>query len=137
MWELMNRGIDATLLCDSAAAFLMSQGSVDGVIVGADRIAANGDVANKIGTHSVAVAATRYGIGFYVAAPSSTFDRATADGAGIEIEQRDPLEVTHFRDRQAAPERAQVYAPAFDITPAELITAIISEKGIFKPGQHD
>ncbi len=136
MWELMNRGIDATLICDSTAAFLMSRGEVDCVIVGADRIAANGDVANKIGTHSVAVAASRYGVGFYVAAPSSTFDSGAPSGSSIEIEQRDPSEITHFRNVRAAPERASVYAPAFDVTPAELITAIISEKGIFEPGRH-
>jgi methylthioribose-1-phosphate isomerase len=137
MWELMQAGIDATLICDSTASFLMSLGKIDCVIVGADRIAANGDVANKIGTHSAALAASHYGVSFYVAAPSSTFDRNTPDGSGIEIERRHPSEVTHFRTTRAAPEGVDVYAPAFDITPAGLITAVISEKGIFEPGLHD
>lgn len=137
IWELMKAGIDASLICDSSAAFLMSQGKVDCVIVGADRIARNGDVANKIGTLSVAVAASRYRVRFYVAAPSSTFDAETPDGSGIKIEERDPFEVTHFRRARSAPNGTSVYAPAFDITPGGLITAVISEKGIFKPGQHD
>lgn len=137
MWELMQEGIEATLICDSAAAFLMSRGKIDCVIVGADRIAANGDVANKIGTLSVAIAASHYGVKFYVAAPSSTFDAGTPDGSGIRIEERDPREITHFKKARAAPKSASVYSPAFDITPASLITAIISERGVFKPGNHD
>ena len=137
MWELMKEGIDATLICDSAAPFLMSQGKIDCVFVGADRIAKNGDVANKIGTLSVAIAASRYGVKCYVVAPSSTFDRETPDGSGIEIEQRDRSEITHFRETHVAPEGASVESPAFDITPAELITAIVSERGVFQPGQHD
>lgn len=137
MWELMKAGIDASLICDSAAAFLMSRGRIDCVFVGADRIVKNGDVANKIGTLSVAVAASRYGVKFYVVAPSSTFDRETPDGSGIEIEQRDPSEITYFRQSHVAPEGAKVESPAFDITPAELITAIISERGVFQPGKHD
>jgi methylthioribose-1-phosphate isomerase len=137
MWELMKEGIDATLICDSAAAFLISQGKVDCAFVGADRIVRNGDVANKIGTLSVAVAASRYGVKFYVVAPSSTFDRETPDGSGIKIEQRDPSEVTHFGENQVAPRGASVESPAFDITPAELITAIVSERGVFRPGKHD
>jgi methylthioribose-1-phosphate isomerase len=137
MWELMKEGIDATLICDSAAAFLMSRGKIDCVFVGADRIVKNGDVANKIGTLSVAAAASRYGVKFYVVAPRSTFDRETPDGSGIEIEQRDSSEITHSRQSPVAPEGANVESPAFDITPAELITAIISERGVYKPGQHD
>ncbi|MFH1892309.1 MAG: S-methyl-5-thioribose-1-phosphate isomerase [Candidatus Zixiibacteriota bacterium] len=136
MWELMRHGIDATLLCDSAAAYLMSQGRIDMVIVGADRIAKNGDVANKIGTLSVAIAASRYGIPFYVATPSSTFDAGTPDGSGIIIEERDSAEITHIGSYVTSPRGIRVYAPAFDITPAELITGIISEKGVFSPGEH-
>jgi methylthioribose-1-phosphate isomerase len=136
MWELMKAGIDATLMCDSAASFLMSKGDIDCVMLGADRIVRNGDVANKIGTLSTAIAANHYGAKFYVVAPSSTFDMKTADGSGMNIEQRDPSEITEFRGTGAAPVNAKVWSPAFDITPAELITAIISEKGIHKPGEH-
>jgi methylthioribose-1-phosphate isomerase len=136
MWELMKAGVDATLLCDSAAAFLMSQGRIDMVIVGADRIALNGDVANKIGTLSVAIAASRYGVPFYVAAPGTTFDLATSNGASIEVEERNASEITRIGSTTIVPAGADVYSPAFDITPAELIRGIICEKGIFRPGEH-
>src|SRR5207302_33943 len=117
-WELQQRGIDATLICDNMAAQVMKEGRVHLVVVGADRIAANGDTANKIGTYGVAVLARAHGIPFYVAAPSSTFDLRLADGSAIPIEQRDPREVTHGFGRQTAPEGIQVYNPAFDVTPA-------------------
>lgn len=136
MWELMKEGVDATLVCDSAAAFLMSRRKIDMVVVGADRIARNGDVANKIGTLSIAIAASKFSVPFYVVAPSSTFDFDTPDGSGIEIEERDPSEITKFRGVTIAPDGVKVFSPAFDITPADLIKGIISEKGVFEPGQH-
>ncbi len=111
----------------------MKEGRVQTVIVGADRIAANGDAANKIGTYGIAVLAKYHGIQFYVAAPSSTFDLSLADGRGIPIEQRDPREVTHGFGRQTAPDGIGVYNPAFDVTPAELIAAIVTERGIIRP----
>lgn len=132
-WELCQRGIDATLLCDSMAAHVMKQGRIQAVIVGADRIAANGDAANKIGTYGVAVLAAAHGIPFYVAAPSSTFDLSLANGEGIPIEERDPREVTHGFGRQTAPEGVKVYNPAFDVTPARLIRAIVCERGVIEP----
>ena len=132
-WELQQAGIDVTVICDSMAAQVMKEGRVQLVIVGADRIAANGDTANKIGTYSVAVLAKAHGVPFYVAAPSSTFDLALPNGEGIPIEQRNPLEVTHGLGRQTAPEGVKVYNPAFDVTPAELITGIITEKGVIQP----
>jgi methylthioribose-1-phosphate isomerase len=132
-WELLQRGIDATLLCDNMAAQVMREGRVQAVVVGADRIAANGDTANKIGTYGVAVLAKAHGIPFYVAAPSSTFDQSIATGAEIPIEQRDPREVTHGFGRQTAPDGIKVYNPAFDVTPAELIAAIICEHGVIQP----
>jgi methylthioribose-1-phosphate isomerase len=132
-WELQQRGIEATLICDSMAAQVMREGRVQAVVTGADRIAANGDVANKIGTYSVATLAKAHGIPFYVAAPSTTFDLSLVSGAGIPIEQRDPREITHPFGRQIAPEGIQVYNPAFDITPAELIAAIVCERGIIRP----
>ncbi len=134
-WELHQAGIDVTLICDSMAAQVMKEGRVQLVLVGADRIAANGDTANKIGTYSVAVLAKAHGIPFYVAAPSSTFDPSLASGDGIPIEQRDPREVTHGMGRQTAPEGVEVYNPAFDVTPASLIAGIITEKGILRPGE--
>jgi methylthioribose-1-phosphate isomerase len=135
-WELMQDGIPVTLITDSMAGTLMRQGEIHVCVVGADRITANGDVANKIGTYSVAVLAHAHGIPFYVAAPSSTVDLATPSGDQIPIEQRDPREVTHVRGRAAiAPEGVNVVNPAFDVTPAKLITGIITEKGIFKPGE--
>jgi methylthioribose-1-phosphate isomerase len=132
-WELMQRGIDATLICDSMAAQVMGQGRVQAVIVGADRIAANGDTANKIGTYGVAVVAAYHHVPFYVAAPSSTFDFAIASGKEIPIEHRDAREVTHGFGRQTAPDGILVYNPAFDVTPAELIAAFITEKGVIRP----
>jgi methylthioribose-1-phosphate isomerase len=115
------------------AAQVMREGRVQAVVVGADRIAANGDAANKIGTYSVALAAAAHNIPFYVAAPSSTFDLELADGSGIPIENRDPTEITHGFGRQTAPDGVKVYNPAFDVTPAELIRAIICERGVIRP----
>src|SRR5437867_10683429 len=132
-WELQQRGIDVTLICDNMAAQVMKEGRVQLVIVGADRIAANGDAANKIGTYGVALLAQAHGIPFFVAAPSSTFDLSLATGEAIPIEQRDPREVTHGFGRQTAPEGIGVYNPAFDVTPARLIAGIITEKGVIQP----
>src|SRR5262249_52462557 len=132
-WELQQRGIATTLICDSMAGQVMKEGKVQMVIVGADRIAANGDTANKIGTYGVAVLARAHGIPFYVAAPSSTFDLSIADGSAIPIEQRDPREITHGLGRQTAPDGIHVYNPAFDVTPAHLIAGIITEKGLIQP----
>ena len=132
-WELERAGIPVTVMADSMAASLMRAGRIDLVIVGADRIAANGDAANKIGTYALAVAAHHHGIPFYVAAPSSTFDTTLADGDGIPIEQRAGDELSRIGDEIAAPDRAAIYNPAFDVTPAELITAIISDRGIHRP----
>jgi len=132
-WELVQEGIPCTLITDSMAGHLMSKGEVDVVIVGADRVAANGDVANKIGTYPLAVLAKRHGIPFYVAAPLSTFDPKIADGSHIPIEERPAAEVTGYRGTRWAPEGVSVRNPAFDVTPAELVTAIISEKGIASP----
>ena len=129
-WECVQEGIPCTLVTDNMAGHLMATGKVDAVIVGADRIAANGDTANKIGTYMVAVLARRHGLPFYVAAPSSTFDLAIADGSAIPIEERAPEEVTGYRGLRWAPEGVKVRNPAFDVTPAELITAIICEKGV-------
>jgi methylthioribose-1-phosphate isomerase len=136
-WELQQRGIDTTLICDNMAAQVMKEGRVQLVVVGADRIAANGDTANKIGTYGVALLAQAHAIPFYVAAPSSTFDLGLADGNAIPIEQRDGREVTHGFGRQTAPEGIKVYNPAFDVTPARLIAGIITEKGIIQPVQED
>ena len=132
-WELTRRGIPVTLICDSMAAQVMRERKVHLVVVGADRIASNGDVANKIGTYGVAVLARAHGIPFYVAAPSSTFDLSIPDGSAIPIEQRDPREITHGFGRQTAPDGVGVYNPAFDVTPAELVAGIITEKGIIRP----
>ncbi len=132
-WELQQRGIDVTLICDSMAAQVMREGRVQAVVTGADRIAANGDTANKIGTYGVAVLAAAHKIPFYIAAPSSTFDLKIQSGAEIPIEERDPREVTHGFGRQTAPEGVAVYNPAFDVTPAELIAAIICERGVIRP----
>ena len=135
VWELMQAGLDVTLICDNTAAQVMKEGRVQMVIVGADRIAANGDTANKIGTYSVAVLAHEHGIPFYVAAPSSTFDLALATGDRIPIEERAAEEVTEGFGRRTAPEGCKVYAPAFDVTPARYITAIITERGVIeRPG---
>ncbi len=132
-WELSQRGVPVTLICDSMAATVMRQRKVQAVIVGADRIAANGDTANKIGTYSVACLAKTHGIPFYVAAPSSTFDLSLSNGEQIPIEERSAAEITHGFGRQTAPEGIDVYNPAFDVTPAELITAIITERGVIRP----
>jgi methylthioribose-1-phosphate isomerase len=132
-WELIKLGIDVTLITDNMAAFLMQQKKIDLVVVGADRIAANGDVANKIGTYGVAVCAKYHQIPFYVAAPSSTIDLKTLSGDMIKIEERDKKEVLEIFGKRIAHEKAQVYSPAFDITPSNLITAIITEKGIHYP----
>jgi methylthioribose-1-phosphate isomerase len=115
------------------AGMLMRQGKVQAVVVGADRIASNGDTANKIGTYSVAVLAKAHDIPFYVAAPSSTFDFSLSNGNLIPIEERDPQEITHGMGKQTAPDGVEVYNPAFDVTPAELITAFITEKGVVRP----
>ena len=132
-WELQQRGIPATLICDNMAAQVMREGRIQRVIVGADRIAANGDAANKIGTYGVAVLARAHNIPFYVAAPSSTFDLSIPDGSHIPIELRDPKDITHGFGRVTAPAGIAVYNPAFDVTPAELITAIITEHGLIQP----
>ena len=131
-WELQQRGIPVTLICDSMAAQVMKEGRIQIVITGADRIAANGDAANKIGTYGVAVLAQYHGIPFCVAAPSSTFDLSLPDGSGIPIEQRASEEVTRGFGTRTAPENIIVYNPAFDVTPAELITAIVTERGIIR-----
>ena len=132
-WELNRRGLDVTLLCDNAAPQILRSGQVQMVVVGADRIAANGDTANKIGTYGVALAAAAHGVPFYVAAPSSTFDLALTDGDAIPIEQRDPREVTHGFGRATAPEGIAVFNPAFDVTPARYIAGIICEYGVISP----
>jgi methylthioribose-1-phosphate isomerase len=135
-WELGRAGIPVTVIADNMAASIMRAGRVDLCIVGADRIAANGDVANKIGTYGVALAAARHGIPFYVAAPSSTLDPATPTGEGIVIEQRDPREVAEGFGPRTAPMGAAVFNPAFDVTPAELVTAIITDRGVVR-GPYD
>src|SRR5271154_534465 len=136
-WELMHDGIPTTVLCDNMAASLMRQGKIQSVIVGADRIAANGDVANKIGTYGVAVLAKEHGIPFYVAAPWSTIDLATATGDDIPIEQRDAREVTHANGKQMTPHGVGIENPAFDVTPARYVTAIITERGVIhSPSKH-
>jgi methylthioribose-1-phosphate isomerase len=129
-WELMRDGIPTTVIADNMAGFLMSRGEVNAVVVGADRIARNGDVANKIGTYSVAVLAKENGIPFYVAAPVSTFDLATPSGATIPIEERPPEEVTHHGGRRLTPRGVGIRNPAFDITPARYVTAIVCERGV-------
>ncbi|HMD20226.1 MAG TPA: S-methyl-5-thioribose-1-phosphate isomerase [Alloacidobacterium sp.] len=131
-WELMHDGIPTTVLCDNMAASLMRQGKIRAVVVGADRIAANGDVANKIGTYSVAILAKEHGIPFYVAAPWSTIDLATATGDGIPIEQRAEIEVTHHAGKQLTPHGVGIENPAFDVTPAKYVTAIITERGVLR-----
>ncbi|MGA2203496.1 MAG: S-methyl-5-thioribose-1-phosphate isomerase [Terriglobales bacterium] len=129
-WELMKDGIPTTVISDNMAGAMMQQRKIGAVVVGADRIAANGDVANKIGTYTVAVLAKEHGIPFYVAAPISTVDLATPDGSKIPIEQRNPREVTHIAGKQLVPDGVQVENPAFDVTPAKYIAAIITERGI-------
>jgi methylthioribose-1-phosphate isomerase len=132
-WELVKDGIDTTVITDNMAGTMMRGGNIDLVVVGADRIAANGDTANKVGTYTVAVLAKEHGIPFYVAAPLSTIDLATADGSGIPIEERPDREVTHVGSSRLTPDGAHIRNPAFDVTPAKYITAIITEKGIARP----
>jgi methylthioribose-1-phosphate isomerase len=129
-WELIKDGIDTTVITDNMSGSMMRLGHVDLVVVGADRIAANGDVANKIGTYSVAVLAKEHGIPFYVAAPLSTIDLQTPDGSGIPIEERNEREVTHVGSARLTPAGAHIRNPAFDVTPAKFVTAIITERGI-------
>ena len=132
-WELVQAGVPVTVVCDSMAAQVLREGKVDAVIVGADRIAANGDVANKIGTYGLAVNAHYHQIPFYVAAPYSTIDMALQDGAEIPIEQRDPEEIRRGFGRQTAPDDCSIYNPAFDVTPASLVSAIITEHAVLRP----
>lgn len=132
MWELIQHKIDATLICDNTAAHLMGQGKISKIFVGADRIAANGDAANKIGTYGLAVLASAHKIPFYVVAPSTTFDLSLKSGKEIPIEQRDPQEVRELFGRQVAPCGIKAYNPAFDVTPNELISGIVTERGIFR-----
>jgi len=132
-WELLQEGVDVTLICDNMAGMVMRQGKIDSVIVGTDRVAKNGDVANKIGTYSVAVLAKEHGIPFYVALPYSTFDNVLETGDDIPIEERASSEITDWGGVQTAPDGVKTYSPAFDITPRELVTAYITDKGI-KPG---
>jgi methylthioribose-1-phosphate isomerase len=129
-WELMRRDIPVTLLCDNAAGWLMGNDKVNGVFVGADRVAANGDAANKIGTYAVAILARAHDIPFYVVAPTSTIDPATPNGEGIPIEERSAEEITEGFGKRTAPEGVKTYSPAFDVTPANLVTALITEKGV-------
>jgi methylthioribose-1-phosphate isomerase len=131
-WELMRDKIPTTVISDNMAGTIMRQGKIDAVIVGADRIAANGDVANKVGTYTVAILAKEHGIPFYVAAPFSTIDLDTADGSQIPIEQRASNEVTHLAGKQIAPSGVKVENPAFDVTPARYVTAIITERGVVR-----
>jgi methylthioribose-1-phosphate isomerase len=132
-WELMQRKVDCTLICDNMAAHVMATRSIQAVVVGADRIAANGDTANKIGTYNLAVLANFHRVPFYVAAPSSTFDLSIASGREIPIEERHPEEITHSFGWQSAPAGVPVYNPAFDVTPADLIAGIITERGLIRP----
>src|SRR5436305_5449619 len=129
-WELMKDGIPTTVISDNMAGAMMKQGKIAAVVVGADRIAANGDVANKIGTYTLAILAKEHGIPFYVAAPLSTVDLETPDGSQIPIEQRNATEVTHFAGKSIAPEGVGVENPAFDVTPAKYVTAIVTERGV-------
>ena len=131
-WELMASNIPTTVICDNTAASLMRQGRIQAVVVGADRIAANGDTANKIGTYNVAILAKEHAIPFYVAAPWSTIDLATATGDSIPIEERSPLEVTHHGGKQLTPNGVGICNPAFDVTPAKYVTAIITERGVLR-----
>jgi methylthioribose-1-phosphate isomerase len=132
-WELEQAGVDHTLIADSAAASLLAAGQVDAILVGADRIAANGDTANKVGTYPLAVLAARHSVPFYVCAPLSTIDTGTPDGSWITIELRSPSEITRFRGEDVAPRGTPAWNPAFDVTPAELITAIPTEDGVLTP----
>ena len=131
-WELVKDNIPTTLICDNMAGYFMGKGRIQAVVVGADRIAANGDTANKIGTYSVAILAREHGIPFYVAAPFNTIDPQTSTGSDIPIEERHAREVTHFRDQQVTPDGVRIANPAFDVTPAKYITAIITERGVLR-----
>jgi methylthioribose-1-phosphate isomerase len=137
LWELMRDGIDATLIAESAAGHLMARGEINAVVVGADRIAANGDVANKIGTYTVAILAKEHGLPFFVAAPVSTLDLHTPTGQDIPIEERPVHEVTHVAGHRIAPEGARVRNPAFDVTPHRYVTAIVCERGVARPPYED
>jgi methylthioribose-1-phosphate isomerase len=132
-WELQRAGLPVTVITDSMAASVLRSGDVQAVIVGADRVAANGDTANKIGTLGLAIIAHAFGVSFYVALPVSTFDPLAATGADIPIEERAPAELTHFNDRRVVPEDAAIFNPAFDVTPARYITAFITEHGLIYP----
>ena len=133
-FELSEAGMSPTVLCDNMSASLLQTGAVDAVFTGCDRVAANGDSANKIGTQLLALAAKRYGVPFYICAPTSTIDVKAASGADIPIEQREPEEVTEmWYERRMAPDGVSVYNPAFDVTPADLITAIVTERGVLRP----
>ena len=132
-WELMRSGVDVTLICDNTAGKIMREGRIDAVIVGADRIASNGDTANKVGTYTIARLASAHNVPFCVAAPVSTLDLTLAEGGMIPIEERDPEEVTHLYGKRIAPEGVKVHCPAFDVTPGGLISAIISENGVVRP----
>ncbi len=134
-WELMEANVDVTLICDNMAAQVMKEGRIDIVFVGADRIAANGDAANKIGTYGVALLAKAHNIPFYVLAPTSTIDPDAATGKDIPIEERGSEEITEGFGRRTAPENVKVYAPAFDVTPAELIAGIITEDGVHRASE--
>jgi methylthioribose-1-phosphate isomerase len=136
-WELTQDGIPVTVIADNMSGMLMSHGKIDCVIVGADRIAANGDTANKIGTYSLAVLAKVHAVPFYVAAPSSTVDLSLEDGSLIPIEERSHEEMTHIDGMRIAPEGVEVINPAFDVTPATIITAIITEAGVVYPPFQD
>jgi len=131
-WELKQAGIGVTVICDNMAGWLMKQKKINAVITGADRIAANGDAANKIGTYSLSVLAREHNIPFYIAAPSSTFDLSIKSGEEIPIEQRDEDELRFFGDKQITPEGIDIYNPAFDVTEAKDITAIITERGVIE-----
>jgi methylthioribose-1-phosphate isomerase len=133
-WELAQAGVDVTLICDNMAATVMARGLIDAVIVGTDRVAANGDFANKIGTYGLAVLAREHGIPFYVAAPTSSIDYQCPEGSAIPIEERDPSEVTAFAGSTVAPlQGVKVFNPAFDVTPAKFVTAFLTEKGVIRP----
>lgn len=131
-WELLHEGVDTTLICDNMAASLMAKGRIDKIFVGADRIARNGDAANKIGTYNLAILARHHGVPFYVVAPLSSFDFRLKSGRDIPIEERDGDEVRSVLGKMIAPKKVKVYNPAFDVTPSEYITAIVTEKGIFR-----
>ncbi len=132
-WELVRQGIPVTLITDSTAGTVLRRGMVHAVIVGADRIAANGDVANKVGTYPLAVLAARHSVPFYVSAPASTIDLETRSGDAIPIEERDPREVTHFGGTRVAADGVDVFSPAFDVTPNDLVTAIVTQLGVLRP----